>query len=77
MTSEDLDRIHLDMHNLRLGGRAEPVAEALASQTGELLDEIRRLRSLVIETASYLKDHDRQKAEQLEARVDSRSKSPV
>jgi hypothetical protein len=70
MTAEYIKQIAWSIHELKLLGRPDPQTQALANQTEELLDEIRRLRTLVREAASYLKEHNPKAAVQIEAQID-------
>ena len=70
MTAEYIKQIAWSMHELKLLGRPDPQTEALANHTEELIDEVRRLRTLVRTVASYLKEHNPKVAEQLEAQID-------
>lgn len=70
MTQEYLKQIAWSIHELKLLGRPDAQTQALANQTEELIDEIRRLHHVVREAASYLKEHDPKVAERIEAQID-------
>lgn len=72
MTQEEIKEIARSIHEIKLKllGRPDPQTEIWANQTEELIGEIRRLRDLVRQAASYLKEDDPQAAERLEAQID-------
>jgi hypothetical protein len=70
MTEEDIRRIALSTHELKLLDRHDSQTEVLTGQTEDLIAEIRRLRSLVQQATTHLKEHNPKAAEQIEAEID-------